>query len=48
VHGSAAQGRFVEFNANGRLVLRREINGPGEASYILRPDEISQIELLEP
>jgi hypothetical protein len=48
VHGSAAQGRFVEFNANGRLVLRREINGPGEASYILRPDEISHIELLEP
>jgi hypothetical protein len=48
VHGSAAQGRFVEFNPDGRIVLRREISGPGEASYILRPDEISQIELLEP
>lgn len=48
VHGSAAQGRFVELNADGRIVLRREISGPGEASYILRPDEISQIELLEP
>ena len=48
VHGSAAQGRFVELNSLGRIVLRRELNGPGEASYILRPDEISQIELLEP
>jgi hypothetical protein len=48
VHGSAAQGRFVEFNANGRMVLRRETSGPGEASYILRPNEISQIELLQP
>ncbi|MBX9912488.1 MAG: MFS transporter [Pseudomonadaceae bacterium] len=48
VNGSAAQGRFVELNGSGRVVLRREINGPGEASYILRPDEISQIELLEP
>jgi hypothetical protein len=48
VHGSAAQGRFVEFNADGRIVLRRESSGPGEASYSLRPDEISQIELLEP
>lgn len=47
-HGSAAQGRFVEFNPNGRIVLRRETSGPGEASYILRPAEISQIELLEP
>lgn len=48
VHGSSAQGRFVELNSNGRVVLRREISGPGEASYILRPDEISLIELLEP
>jgi hypothetical protein len=48
VHGSAAQGRFVGFNMDGRIVLRREISGPGEASYILRPDKVSQIELLEP
>lgn len=47
-HGSTAQGRFSGINANGRIVIRREISGPGEASYILRPDEISQIELLEP
>jgi hypothetical protein len=47
-HGSAAQGRFAGMNADGRIVIRREISGPGEASYILRPDEISQIELLEP
>ncbi len=47
-HGSTAQGRFAGINANGRIVIRREISGPGEASYILRPDEISQIELLEP
>lgn len=46
--GSAAQGRFAGLNADGRLVIRREISGPGEASYILRPSEISQIELLEP
>ncbi|MBX9754944.1 MAG: MFS transporter [Pseudomonadaceae bacterium] len=46
--GSVAQGRFAELNAAGRIVIRREISGPGEASYILRPDEISQIELLEP
>jgi hypothetical protein len=46
--GSAAQGRFAGINANGRIVIRREQNGPGEASYILRPDDISQIELLEP
>ncbi len=48
VRGSAAQGRFVEFNPNGRIVLRRDTSGPGEASYILRPADISQIELLEP
>jgi hypothetical protein len=48
VHGSVAQGRFGEINADGRIVIRREVSGPGEASYILRPTEISQIELLEP
>lgn len=46
--GSTAQGLFTGINADGRIVIRRDLNAPGEASYILRPDEISQIELLEP
>lgn len=46
--GRAAEGQFAGINAAGRIVIRRELSGPGEASYILRPAEISQIELLEP
>ena len=46
--GRAAEGQFAGINADGRIVIRRELSGPGEASYILRPTEITQIELLEP
>lgn len=46
--GSTAQGQFTGINADGRIVIRRDLNGPGEASYILRPEEVRQIELLEP
>ena len=46
--GRAAEGQFAGINADGRIVIRRELSGPGEASYILRPAEITQIELLEP
>jgi hypothetical protein len=46
--GRAAEGQFAGINADGRIVIRRELSGPGEASYILRPTEVTQIELLEP
>lgn len=46
--GRAAEGQFAGINADGRIVIRRELSAPGEASYILRPAEITQIELLEP
>lgn len=46
--GRAAEGQFAGINADGRIVIRRELSGPGEASYILRPAEVTQIELLEP
>ena len=46
--GRAAEGQFAGINAEGRIVIRRELSGPGEASYILRPTEVTQIELLEP
>ena len=46
--GRAAEGQFAGINADSRIVIRRELSGPGEASYILRPTEVTQIELLEP
>lgn len=46
--GRAAEGQFAGLNADGRIVIRRELSGPGEASYILRPSEVTAIELLEP
>jgi len=46
--GSMAEGRFAGINADGRILIRRNLTGAGEASFSLRPSEISQIELLEP
>ncbi|MFR0692043.1 hypothetical protein ACLUTX_21785 [Enterobacterales bacterium AE_CKDN230030158-1A_HGKHYDSX7] len=43
--GRTAEGIFVGLNADGRIVIRRVIEGPGEASYTLRPSEITDIEL---
>ncbi|MDH0288950.1 MFS transporter [Pseudomonas sp. GD04087] len=43
--GRTAEGVFVGLNADGRVVIRRVIDGPGEASYTLRPSEITDIEL---
>lgn len=43
--GRTAEGVFVGLNADGRIVIRRILEGPGEASYTLRPSEITAIEL---
>ncbi|MDX1367124.1 MFS transporter [Pseudomonas sp.] len=46
--GSTAEGRFQRVDQEGRIVLRQRLSGSGAASYALRPEEISTIELLEP
>ena len=46
--GSTAQGRFVGISKTGELIIRSQVEGAGEASFNLQPDEIIQIELLEP
>ncbi|WP_374981575.1 MFS transporter [Pseudomonas solani] len=46
--GSLAEGRFNGINADGQIIIRRNISGQGEASFVLRPEEIARIELLEP
>ncbi|MDH1262801.1 MFS transporter [Pseudomonas sp. GD03944] len=46
--GSVAEGRFQGVDQQGHIVLRQRMNGPGEASYSLSPEEVSRIELLEP
>ncbi|MDN6860573.1 MFS transporter [Pseudomonas sp. CAN2814] len=43
--GRTAEGVFVGLNPEGRIVIRRVLEGPGEASYTLRPSEILDIEL---
>ncbi|WP_447749245.1 MFS transporter [Pseudomonas nicosulfuronedens] len=43
--GRIAEGVFVGLNADGRIVIRQVIEGPGEASYTLRPSEVTDIEL---
>ncbi|MDN2577293.1 hypothetical protein NYQ60_24735, partial [Pseudomonas aeruginosa] len=47
VRGRIAEGRFTGLDSEGRLVIRREMPGAGEASYLLRPAEIARLELLE-
>lgn len=46
--GSLAEGRFNGINADGQIIIRRNISGQGEASFVLRPEEVARIELLEP
>lgn len=46
--GSSAQGRFQGVDQQGRLIIRQRLSGSGAASYALRPEDISAIELLEP
>ena len=48
VRGSSAEGRFQGIDPQGHIVLRQRLSGQGEASYNLRPEEISRIVLLEP
>ncbi|MGP6216177.1 MFS transporter, partial [Pseudomonas paraeruginosa] len=47
LRGRIAEGRFTGLDGEGRLVIRREMPGAGEASYLLRPAEIARLELLE-
>ncbi|MDF3937208.1 MFS transporter [Pseudomonas citronellolis] len=44
--GRVAEGIFTGFDQDGRVVIRRLLTGAGQASYSLRPSEISAIELL--
>ncbi|GLU38555.1 MFS transporter [Pseudomonas sp. NBRC 100443] len=44
--GRVAEGVFTGLDANGRVVIRHLLTGAGQASYSLRPAEISAIELL--
>lgn len=46
--GRSAEGRFDGLNPEGRLVIQHSLGGQGEASFILRPSEVAQIQLLEP
>ncbi|WP_017939324.1 hypothetical protein [Zestomonas thermotolerans] len=47
--GAQAEGRFAGLDAEGRVVIRRNLGrGAGEASFALTPGEIIRIELLEP
>ncbi len=46
--GSMAEGRFTGINPDGRIVIRRNLSGQGEASFAVQPQEIKTIELLEP
>ncbi|MBV2131970.1 MFS transporter [Pseudomonas sp. MAP12] len=46
--GRSAEGRFDGINAEGRLVIQHALGGQGEASFLLRSSEVTQIELLEP
>ena len=45
--GSTAEGRFERLDGEGRLVIQRML-GAGEASFLVRPSEVAQIELLDP
>jgi hypothetical protein len=46
--GNLAEGRFQGVDQEGRIILRQRLSGSGAASYALRPEEVSKIELLEP
>jgi hypothetical protein len=46
--GNTAEGRFQGIDQQGRIVLQQRLGGTGQASFRLRPEEVSRIELLEP
>jgi len=46
--GGVAEGRFIGIDSEGQLIIRRVIQGPGQASYNLTPGEIVLLELMEP
>lgn len=46
--GNTGEGRFQGVDQDGRIILRQRMNGRGEVSYRLLPEEITRIELLEP
>ncbi|UVE16282.1 MFS transporter [Pseudomonas sp. LS44] len=46
--GAQAEGRFRGIDTQGQIIIQRNLGGPGAASFALRPEEISSIELLEP
>lgn len=46
--GNQVTGRFVGLNAEGALIIEREVKAPGTVSFTLLSNEISQITLLEP
>ncbi|MFV0886967.1 MFS transporter [Metapseudomonas otitidis] len=48
VRGSQVEGRFTGINPDGQVVIQRNVSGAGSASFVLRPEEIARIELLEP
>ena len=48
VQGNKVKGRFVGLDAEGALIISREVKAPGTVSFTLLPSDISQITLLEP
>jgi hypothetical protein len=46
--GSLREGRFGGLDADGRLLIKTSMAAVGEASFTVRPEEISEIWLLEP
>lgn len=45
--GGIAEGRFIGIDRNGQIQIRYMI-GSGEASFSIRPSDVTRIELLEP
>ncbi len=46
--GGVAEGRFIGIDREGNLAIRQVLKGPGEAIYYLAPNDIAQLDLLEP
>lgn len=46
--GFTAEGRFVGIGTDGDLIIRSPMSGAGEAIFRMRPDDVRNIELLEP
>lgn len=46
--GSMVEGRFNGIDADGQIVVQRNLKGQGGASFTVQPAQITSIELLEP